>query len=353
MKVLTVENVNEAFWRGLDLMHHWGVEETSRAGPVFVVPFPVVTEYRKPWERVLFNEVRDANPFFHLMEALWMLAGREDATWLDQFVSDFSERFSEDGIQHGAYGHRWRKAFGFDQLEHVIKTLRADPSNRQCVIQMWDCTPDHMGSNHGTEWVSYGCNDLLGQWKDRPCNTHIYLRVRQEEKHQQHFAPKELYLDMTVCCRSNDLVWGAYGANAVHFSVLQEYLAAGIGVKIGTYYQLSNNFHVYGDVYKNLQGVRKDDIVYGKDTVATSIVTDFGEFDNDLALFFHAGSGAETEMRGYSNRFFIDVAAPMFWAYKRWRAKDRAGALEIINGLPAPYDWAVAARMWMLRRMKR
>jgi hypothetical protein len=35
---------------------------------------------------------------------------------------------------------------------------------------------------------------------------------------------------MTVTNRSNDLCWGMLGANYVHFTILQEYLAARLGV---------------------------------------------------------------------------------------------------------------------------
>ena len=49
--------------------------------------------------------------------------------------------------------------------------------------------------------------------KDLPCNTHVYFSIR------------EGFLDMTVCNRSNDLIWGCCGANAVHMSFLQEYVA--------------------------------------------------------------------------------------------------------------------------------
>jgi hypothetical protein len=50
---------------------------------------------------------------------------------------------------------------------------------------------------------------------------------------------------MTVFCRSNDLIWGAYGANAVHMSILQEYVACGLARPVGHYWQVSNNYHVY------------------------------------------------------------------------------------------------------------
>src|SRR5271154_5758040 len=44
-----------------------------------------ITEYEKPDERVLFSQTRDANPFFHFFESLWILAGREDVEFLAQF----------------------------------------------------------------------------------------------------------------------------------------------------------------------------------------------------------------------------------------------------------------------------
>jgi hypothetical protein len=50
---------------------------------------------------------------------------------------------------------------------------------------------------------------------------------------------------MQVNCRSNDIIWGAYGANAVHFSFLQEWLAWAIGVRVGVFYQVSFNYHIY------------------------------------------------------------------------------------------------------------
>jgi hypothetical protein len=50
---------------------------------------------------------------------------------------------------------------------------------------------------------------------------------------------------MTVLNRSNDIVWGCYGANAVHMSVLQEFVALAIGVPVGSYTQVSNDWHIY------------------------------------------------------------------------------------------------------------
>jgi hypothetical protein len=294
---------------------------------------------RKPMNRVLFSPLRDANPFFHLMESLWMLAGRNDATWLDQFVGDFSKRFAEtDGFGtvylHGAYGFRWRKHFDVegggeepDQLEKAISLLKANPEDRQVVIAMWDPVAD-----------------LGAIVKDKPCNTHIYLRIRTEHQHQ------EKLLDLTVCCRSNDAVWGAHGANAVHFSVLQEYLAARIGVSIGTFYQFSNNYHVYRPIWSKLWPAIERDVLGSQSWYTTGypspIVTAPDLFDCDLLTFF----GANWEGALYHNKFFAYVAVPLRRSYALWRAGEFERARVVVHGVPV-CDWTVAAQEWYARRV--
>lgn len=343
MKVLKVRNVNQALTEGLAYLLANGIREESRAGPVLVAPEPVSTVYLKPQERVLFSPARNANPFFHLFESLWLLAGRNDAKWLDQFVHDFSSRFAEaDGTMHGSYGHRWRNALGFDQLDHVVETLKRDPSSRQCVIQMWDASVIHEEAPLISGW-----NDLCGKWADRPCNTQAYLRVRQ----QQVLVPpdggdeKEPVLDITVCCRSNDLWWGAYGANAVQFSVLQEYLAARIGVGTGTYTQISNNYHLYYDMMVGAAKVLAECDPRSYPEV-TPIVTVPEQFDLDLKYFF---SGTPIESGLYSNSFFPNVAIPLYEAHKLWKAGKRTEALAAVSVDAS--DWFIAAQEWMQRRM--
>src|SRR5690349_12870351 len=122
MKTIHAQNVNEALQVGMQLLKTSGEEMFSRNGPTVEYPGPVTTTYYLPWQRVLFDPLRDANPFFHFMEALWILAGRNDVAFLDRFNSQM-KRYSDDGkVFHGAYGHRMRKHnvdFGVsgDQLE--------------------------------------------------------------------------------------------------------------------------------------------------------------------------------------------------------------------------------------------
>lgn len=326
MHIIEVRNVNHAWAAAVDLIEKIGEPEPSRVGSVLVAPHPVMTIYHRPRERVLFDPVRDANPFFHLHEALWMLAGRNDAVWLDQFVSTFSERFAESGGEmHGAYGFRWRQHFAWDndevidQLDEVVDILKKDPSSRQAVIQMWDCFAD------------LGVTGL----KDRPCNTQIYLRVVKGA------------LDLSITCRSNDIVWGAYGANAVHFSILQEYLAARIGVGVGKLYQYSWNWHMY-DSAQNLVDTESA-LAWAGEYPANRVdlVTNPDTFDDEVAAYTENPDDAED----FENTFFKTVALPMFRANEARREKNYEIALIHAEEIKAQ-DWREACVAWIKRRIK-
>lgn len=330
MNNLHVRNVNEALSVGLNLMRRKAVDRDSRNGPVRVVHGPVLTTYDRPWERVLTCPVRDANPFFHLYEAVWMLGGRNDLASLTRFLPKFKD-YSDDGrTLHGAYGHRWRAHFGVrgrrDQLAEIIEALRDNHDDRRQVLQMWSVE-----------------DDLGRSGKDLPCNTHAYVSINKKDK-----------LELTVCCRSNDMIWGAYGANAVHFSFLQQYLADMVGVQPGRMYQLSNNFHAYrNEQYEALQEEHQPDQPYKRlewelEVTGAPIVTEPKHWENDLKLVLDEGN-----YLGTRNAWFQQVVQPLMRAhdaYKRKNDPDRYdAALEIAAQCTAP-DWREAATAWLERR---
>jgi hypothetical protein len=342
MYVSKVRNVCEALPASVNLIMNEGVLQESRAGFVLVLPAPLMTVTSHPCERVLRSAARDANPFFHMVEAIWMLAGRNDAATLNRYVKDFGDRFAErqlgdplpegDGRIHDAYGRRWRIAFQFDQLDAVVKRLIENPNDRQCVIAMWDATLD-------------GENDLNGAWLTRPCNTHLYLRVQEDN------------LDMTVCCRSNDMVWGGHGANAVHFSVLQEYLAARIDVGIGTMYQLSNNAHAYSIELERLtKRMLKFDLTLEDDPYTNAgikpepMFTDPTEIDNDIAaaLQWHDGG----KIPDFTNDWFGTTFASAIVAHRIYRTAGDINTAIKVAGTIKSDDWRFACVEWLQRRIK-
>src|SRR5690242_2945482 len=108
MNVIRGRNVHRILPVAVDILHEAGIKRDSRNGSTYVVDGPVTTMYERPEERVVFWAERDANPFLHFYESLWMLGGRNDVRSLTRFTKNMAQ-FSDDGETfYGAYGHRWR-----------------------------------------------------------------------------------------------------------------------------------------------------------------------------------------------------------------------------------------------------
>ena len=332
---ITVRNVNEALPTGLQYLRDHGVPAESRGMRTIRAPGPVMTVYQRPTERVLFNSVRDANPFFHLFEAMWILSGSRTVGLPKAFLNSI-DRFSDNGATfHGAYGFRLRKHFGFDQIDRAIGTLRKTPDSRQVVLSIWD-----------------PASDLGAATKDVPCNDMVMLDLVDNA------------LNMMVCNRSNDVIWGAYGANAVQFSVLQEYIAIALGAKVGTYTQLSYNYHAYTDnpfwntfmSGGNCGDGALDSAVYDALQVDGGLVP-LAVNAGDLAMLYvdcvgldataEAG-GVLTDVDFYSS-FGKSVLCPATHAFAAYKRKEYSVAIDYASNVAAE-DWRLAMVEWLCRR---
>lgn len=352
MFVIEDRNVHRIIPRAAEVIRAIGVERASRNGPVLVSPTPVTTVYQKPCERVVFWEQRDANPFFHLYESLWMLAGFNEISSLVRYAKNIAN-YSDDGFtMHGAYGHRWRKHFTIDQLKIIAEQLQKNKDDRRAILQMWDCPAD------------------LGRTgKDVPCNTIASFQVNTEGA-----------LDLTVFCRSNDIIWGAYGANAVHFSVLLEYMAAWISVPVGRFYQVSVNWHAYLATLKLFDGIPNlafgdqqggvmECEIHGNELVPKQVDDPYtkgevipvrlvrGErgvelFDKELLNLLYEEDRQIFMTRGYHNDS-LNIACQLFRAHQAYKSKAWVAALDILNEDHAASDWIVAAKQWIWRRMEK
>jgi thymidylate synthase len=330
MYVIKAINVRDAIYYALNYTIKSGKEENTRMGKAWVAREPVTIKYEKPKQHVLIDKWRDANPFFHLMEAMWMLAGRKDGAFLDSYIKDFSAKYGEDGIIPDAYGYRWRHALDLDQLDVIIGQLKKTPNTRQAVLQMWGA----------------GRNDLLAD-KNKPCNLVACFQIRDDK------------LDLTVYNRSNDLVFGCCGANAVHFPILQEYVASMLGIEMGCYWQVTNNLHLYDDHYKKLYP-HMDQIFNGhllKYQKTQPLMNAPKYFEEDLNTtmeyidMLHNGGTEEGYLGNVSNQFLINVVVPMAEAHCFYRNKDMRDALDKIEEVTAE-DWQTAGRQWLERRVK-
>lgn len=340
------------------------IKQSSRNGNVLMIDEPVIVTYERPQERVLFNAARDANPFFHVYEALWMLAGWNDVAPLAYYASKMKD-FSDDGETfNGAYGYRWRHAYSrpqgtvsswsndeqrevhwhhqdareVDQLEELVNHLKSGPTSRRAVLTMWNVHDDLL---------------KVDSSKDVCCNLNVMFAIHGDSKQ----------LDMTVTNRSNDLIWGMLGANYVHFTFLQEYMAARLGVKVGRYHHFSNNLHVYDWNWKPeewLAGARLQDYGYHRGAGATPdklfpLVKDPEVFERELPEFveFH-GNAEKREAEGptgYDEPFLNEVANPMLNAFHMHKLKDYDTAMMFARQIAAD-DWRFVAIQWLQKRLK-
>lgn len=302
----------------------------------------VITEYSKPMERVLFSPARDANPFFHFFEALWILDGRDDVAFLATFNPNMAN-YSDDGkVFHAPYGYRLRYHFtkqgcSVDQLKEVIELLKKENDTRRAVMCIWD-----------------PAEDLNIQSKDLPCNDLITLAINEGK------------LEMEVMCRSNDVIWGAYGANAVQFSILQEFIARAVGVEVGTLSQISRSYHFY------LENETFQKLIVGKnggmmiEPYALRGITpyplmaddmDYREWLEQLHAFMNGGC---TVPAGECDAFFSEVAAPMHKAWFAWKVGYPHRTVESKNERIVlaqqelircrALDWRQACHEWLERR---
>lgn len=317
-----VSNVNHLFPLIVNEIQQKGIQRNSRAGKVLEYPMPVSITYRNPTERVLFNLNRLCNPFFHLLESLWIINGSRDIEFLDIFNSQMKQ-YSDDGITfYGAYGYRWRHTFGFDQIEKAIHLLRANHDDRRVVLSMW--SPTH---------------DLGHNMKDHPCNVGVAFKIRDHKLH------------MTVFNRSNDALYGLMGANAVHMTLFQEYMAARVGVDIGMYHSISDSCHVYTDI--PVWAAVKDSTSFVPEDYYSAeypelLVKPYPMFKNcnekswqhDLELFMIDPMDSVE----YKTPFFREVAQPiaLVWeAHKRNR-----NGLKYVDSIKAT-DWHFACKRWL------
>ena len=323
MQSINARGVSEALYLGKQALESQGREVQTRNGLAIEFPTPVMTTYTHSRERVLFYPERDANPYFHLMESFWMLAGRNDVRWISQFNGRMNN-YSDDGEHfHGAYGFRWRSWFGKDQLNLAQERLLTYENDRRTVVSMWDPREDMQTHNDG---------------KDYPCNTQIFFWVRDED------------LNMTVVNRSNDMIWGAYGANAVHMSMLLEYMAGILELGVGTYYQFSNNLHAYAEVLEKLNGMKPDYDPYlrvgenGLHYTTPALVEDHTTFDEELLAWFKEPDA------GFNNSYLSSTATPMLKSWWLWKRKELPAAHETAGQIK-DRAWRKACTEWLERRM--
>lgn len=163
-------------------------------------------------------------------EVAWYLQGTQDASFIrkyaplwDKFVEPLVKRedlFNGDEMMDGvkaAYGYRWRRHFGRDQIRLAIEALRKDSSDRRCFVSAWDPSEDGLGE--------------LGQ-RNVPCPAAFTFSVLNGELHS------------SLMLRSSDVFVGL-PYDVMGHALLMDAVAAELRIKPGVMHVTLAHAHLY------------------------------------------------------------------------------------------------------------
>ncbi|OHA60065.1 MAG: hypothetical protein A2589_00040 [Candidatus Vogelbacteria bacterium RIFOXYD1_FULL_46_19] len=163
-----------------------------------------------------------------IAEQMWFIMGSRKP---EDFLRDHTkiwDIFTNPGdVVTVAYGYRWRKHFGRDQLGKLIELLQKDPSSRHGVIVTWDPASDGLGG------VAR---------KNVPCPYTFTVNIIGGKLHLHNII------------RSNDMMLGM-PADVAGFALLQCMLAQKLNVKPGIYTHSISNAHIYDIHYAGAQEI--------------------------------------------------------------------------------------------------
>jgi thymidylate synthase len=215
--MLSFPTIDAAFLGMLSRLLAEGDTVDSRNGLTIELSTQVLT-IEQPNKRFLHTRGRNNNPFAAIAETMWVLAGRNDLTYLTPYLKRAPDYSDDDGITWRAgYGPRLRNWAGVDQIAQAHSLLNASPASRRAVISLFDPALDYQDS------------------ADIPCNNWLHLLVRGGRLH------------INVVARSTDIWFGFSGINAFEWTVLLEMMARWLHLEVGTLTFFTSSLHLYAD----------------------------------------------------------------------------------------------------------
>lgn len=286
-----------------------GVKRKTRNKVCIELPEPFMFKLTNPTARLVTIAARKWNPILPFAESLWLASGRNDLEFIGYYLKNM-KNFSDDGeFLRGGYGPRLRKYNGInddykirnpynidieklnksevDQFSFICNSFERDIFTRQAIINIGDPPKD--------------CFDKDGNikiTKDFPCTRLLHFQKQ----------PKTNKLNLTVYMRSNDLVWGASAVNVFNFTFMLEYFAQILGLEIGEYYHIANNFHYYEEFEDVVQSI--SDVKETTDSLFkySKSFHNLSEFDKKINLL----KGEEENLRRGKNADLIDFKDNFF-----------------------------------------
>ena len=155
-------------------------------------------------------------------EQAWFIMGsRKPEDFLREYTKIWDAFTNPGDVVTVAYGYRWRKHFGRDQIQLLIDLLRNEPGSRHAVVVTWDPSQDGLS---------------LQKKKNVPCPYTFTVNIIGGRLHLHNIV------------RSNDVMLGV-PFDVLGFALLQCLLAQELGVRPGIYSHSISNAHIYDSHY--------------------------------------------------------------------------------------------------------
>ncbi len=209
--------IKEIITDGEEVKHErMGHSLLSLAGKTFEITdgFPILTLRKIPVK--LF-----------VAEQIWFLTGSNKPDFIQQFTGIWDEFVEKDGTVAAAYGYRWRRHFGRDQILRLVEYLKKDPSSTQGVALTWDPGNDSLGSPNPI--------------KNNPCPIGFTINIIGNR------------LNLHLIIRSNDMMLGN-PHDVAGFALLQRFFAGKLGREVGKLTVSISHAHVFDH---QLEGARE------------------------------------------------------------------------------------------------
>lgn len=193
--------------------------QPSRIGKTLEI-MKVVFSVSNSRNRWITHRVPMISPAFAIVEVFWLLDGRDDADFINNWNPVLKKYAGDVEHYYGAYGNRLKYNFGHNQIEKAYNALLHNPSSRQVVLQIWDPEKDLPKF------------DGIPNSDDIPCNISSIIKIRDNK------------LEWSQIMRGNDLFRGT-PYNFIQFTMLQEIMAGWLNLELGEYLYFTDSLHIY------------------------------------------------------------------------------------------------------------
>jgi hypothetical protein len=288
--LLKSENTAELLQHALTWVRREGTRTSSRFGQIIQGPTPLLSQLTRPENRVVLHPERRWPPWLYMMEGLYVFTRHNKTSLMAKFSKAYLN-YDVEGRIAGDYGERIA-----DRLQPIINALKRNPDERRCYVPLWDPALD----------TNFEATPIV------PCNVGFQFRIVDDRLHCYVFN------------RSNDLLWGMYGANVMQFSMLQEVVAGILRRPMGSLWQFTTNPHYYtegqpGELCERIIASSRVTAQFGRPSPISA--DSLSEWTSCVERIVTA-IDEEQPLPYVPNRWLDTVATPVFKAWRAWRDRD-------------------------------